>query len=142
MDIIFVCRDALENSVIANIGLALEAKKAGLDAGVLFTEEALYALAGGESFRWSPLFQGREARVRISKNATAMGLEVANRKDSRWTDLFRLLDLAKGKGVQLVACPLWVQILDLTGKIPSPLVSMEGEALLREIKGAKVIGGF
>jgi peroxiredoxin family protein len=141
MDLIFVCRDALMNSAIANIGLALEAKKAGMDAGVLFTEEALYAVAG-ESFRWSPLFQGRDIRAKISKNATATGIEVGNQKDSRWTDLSRLLDLARGKGVQLLACPLWVQILDLKERIPSQLVLMEKEVFFKELKGAKVIGGF
>src|SRR4030065_2128674 len=109
MDLIFLSRDALMNSAIANIGLALEAKKAGMDAGVLFTEEALYAIAG-ESFRWSPLFQGRDIRARISKNATATGIEGGNQKDNRWTDVSRLLGLARGDGGPLLACPLWVQL--------------------------------
>lgn len=141
MDLIFVCRDALEDSIIANIGIALEAKKAGKDVGVLFTEEALFALAG-ESFGWSPLFQGRDARARISKNATAMGIEVANRKDSRWTDLSRLLDLAREKEIELIACPLWVQILDVKDRLPEHLAHTDAETLLQDLQEAKVIGGF
>ena len=141
MDLIFICRDALENSVISNIGFALEARKAGMDVGVLFTEEALLAMAG-ESFRWSDLFQGRDTRARISKNATSMGIEVANQKDSRWTDLTRLLCLAREKGVRLFACPLWVQILDVKQEISSRLELLEMETIIQELTKAKIIGGF
>ena len=37
MDLLFICRDAMENSIIANVAMALEAKRRGKDAAVLFT---------------------------------------------------------------------------------------------------------
>ena len=58
MNLLLICRDALENSVIANVAIALDTIGRGHRAAVLFTEEALAALAG-QSFGWSPLFQPR-----------------------------------------------------------------------------------
>ena len=142
MDMILICRDALENSLVGNVAMALEAKKAGQDVGILFTEEALAALAG-ESFGWSPLFQSRDARIKISRNATAMGVEVADVKDNRWTDLSRLLTSASGAGVRLMACPIWSQILAVDGKLPPQLSSLDSAAMLKELREARIIiGGF
>lgn len=142
MDIILICRDALENSVVANVAMALEAKKAGQDAGILFTEEALAALVG-QSFSWSPLFQNRDARIKISRNATAMGVEIANDKDNRWTDISRLLTSAGEAGIKLMACPIWSQILAVDGNLPPQLHSIDSTTLLKEFEQAKiVIGGF
>ena len=142
MDMILICRDALENSLVGNVAMALEAKKAGQDVGILFTEEALAALAG-ESFGWSPLFQSRDARIKISRNATAMGVEVADVKDNRWTDLSRLLTSASGAGVRLIACPIWSQILAVDGKLPAQLSSLDSATMLKELEEARIIiGGF
>lgn len=142
MDTILICRDALENSVVGNVAMALEAKKAGQDVGILFTEEALAALAG-EAFGWSPLFQSRDARIKISRNATAMGVEIANVKDNRWTDVSRLLTSASGSGIKLMACPIWSQILAVDGNLPPQIASIDSTALLKELKEAKIIiGGF
>lgn len=142
MDTILICRDALENSVVGNVAMALEAKKAGHDVGILFTEEALAALAG-EAFGWSPLFQSRDARIKISRNATAMGVEIADVKDNRWTDVSRLLTSASGAGIKLMACPIWSQILAVDGKLPPQLTSIDSAALLKELEEVKIIiGGF
>lgn len=142
MDMILICRDALENSVVGNVAMAMEAKKAGQDVGIVFTEEALAALAG-ESFGWSPLFQNRDARIKISRNATAMGVEVADVKDNRWTDISRLLTSASGAGVKLMACPIWSQILAVDGNLPPQLAAIDSAALFKELKEAKIIiGGF
>jgi len=139
---ILICRDALENSVVGNVAMALEAKKAGQDVAILFTEEALAALAG-QSFSWSPLFQNRDARIKISRNATAMGVEIANEKDNRWTDISRLLTSASRAGIKLIACPIWSQILAVDGNLPPQLTSIDSAALLKELAEAKIIiGGF
>lgn len=139
---ILICRDAVENSVVANVAMALEAKKAGQDVGILFTEEALAALAG-QSFGWSPLFQNRDARIKISRNATAMGVEIANEKDNRWTDISRLLISASKAGIKLIACPIWSKILAVDGNLPPQLASIDSAALLKELKQTKmIIGGF
>lgn len=142
MDMILICRDAVEDSVIGNVAMTMAAKKEGQDVGIIFTEEALAALAG-ESFGWSPLFQNRDARIKISRNATAMGIEVADAKDNRWTDLSRLLKAAKEAGVRLMACPLWSQILDVDGKLPPEITAIDSATMLKEFKEAKIIiGGF
>jgi len=142
MDMILICRDAVEDSVIGNVAMTMAAKKEGQDVGIIFTEEALAALAG-ESFGWSPLFQNRDARIKISRNATAMGIEVADAKDNRWTDLSRLLKAAKEAGVRLMACPLWSQILDVDGKLPPEITAIDSATMLKELKEAKIIiGGF
>jgi len=139
---ILICRDAVENSVVANVAMALEAKKAGQDVGILFTEEALAALAG-QSFGWSPLFQNRDARIKISRNATAMGVEIANEKDNRWTDISRLLTSASKAGIKLIACPIWSKILAVDGNLPPQITAISSADLLKELKKAKIIiGGF
>jgi peroxiredoxin family protein len=141
MDVVFVCRQAVEDSLLANIAAAMEAKEAGLDVGVLFTGEALWALAE-ESYRWSPLFQGRRIRSRISKNATGMGIEIGHPKDARWTDRDRLLESAVDRGVRLLACPLWSSFLGIQDDIPDRLTLPGRDEWLEELQRAKVIGGF
>ena len=142
MDMILICRDALENSVIGNVAMAMAAKKEGQDVGILFTEEALAALAG-ESFRWASLFESRDARIKISRNATAMGVEVADVRDNRWTDLSRLLKAAREANIRLLACPIWTRVLDLEGKLPPEITPINSATLLNQLKEAKIIiGGF
>ena len=142
MDIMLICRDALENSVISNIAMAMEAKKNGSNAGVVFTQEALVALAGG-SFRWSPLMENRDTKIKVSKNATAMGIQIASEKDKRWTDIYRLLRSAKEAGISLMACPLWSQLLQVEGKLPPEISTVDSQTLFKEMNQAKtIIGGF
>ena len=141
MDLLFICREATEDSVIGNVGMALQAKAAGRESAVLFTEEALAALAG-QAFHWSPLFSSRPARIAISRNATALGLPVAAERDDRWTDLRRLLEAAREAGVRLLACPLWSQILSVDGRLPDTIERPATEEVLAVIESAKVVGGY
>ena len=142
MDMILICRDAVEDSVIGNVAVATEAKKAGQDVGILFTQEALAALAG-EAFGWSPLFRNRDARIKISANATVMGLEIADVKEKRSTDLFRLLKSVNEVGIKLMACPIWSRLLNVDGKLPQEIKSMDTSIMLKMLHEAKiVIGGF
>jgi len=141
MDLLFICREATEDSVIGNVGMALQAKAAGRESAVLFTEEALAALAG-QAFHWSPLFSSRPARIAISRNATALGLPVASERDDRWTDLRRLLEAAREAGVRLLACPLWSQILSVDGRLPDTIERPATEEVLAAIESAKVVGGY
>ena len=142
MDLLLICRDALGNSVIANLALALDARRRGRRAAVLFTEEALAALAG-ESFGWSPLFRSRPARITISRGATALGVPVSAERDDRWTDFPRLLAAAQEAGVELIGCPIWSQILGVHGRLPAEVSILEStEALERLMDERRVIGGF
>jgi len=141
MDLLFICREATEDSVIGNVGMALQAKASGRESAVLFTEEALAALAG-QAFHWSPLFSSRPARITISRNATAMGLPVAAERDDRWTDLRRLLEAAREAGVRLLACPLWSQILSVDGRLPDAIERPTTDEVLAALESAKVVGGY
>ena len=142
MDVILICRDALENSLLGNLAMAMEVKKNGTDAGVVFTQEALAALAG-EPFRWSPLLENRPTKMKVSKNATAMGIQMTSEKDKRWTDTGRLIKSAKDAGVQLMACPLWAKLLDVEDKLPPEVTVLDSQEMLKKMNEAKtIIGGF
>ena len=142
MDILLICRDAMENSLLSNIAIAMEAKKQGSDAGVLFTQEALAALAG-KSFQWSPLLGDRESRIKVLKHAAEMNIQAASEKDKRWSDLNRLIKSAKEADISLMACPLWSKFLELDGKLSPEIDIIDNHTLLREIEEAKtIIGGL
>lgn len=142
MDIILICRDALENSVLGNIAIAMEAKKNGSDVGILFTQETLKALAG-DVFRWSPLLENRTSKMTVAKTAAAMGMQIQSEKDKRWTDIYRLIKSAKNAGVKMIACPLWTNLLQVEGKLPPELDKVDSQSLLKELSEAKtIIGGF
>ena len=72
-----------------------------------------------------------------------MGVEVADVKDNRWTDLSRLLKSAKEADVKLMACPIWSQVLAVDGKLPPEITAIDNATMLKELKQAKsIIGGF
>ena len=142
MDVILICRDALENSLLGNLATAMEIKKTGTEAGVVFTQEALAALAGAP-FRWSPLLENRPTKMMVSKIATAMGIEMTSEKDKRWTDPGRLIKFAKNAGVQLFACPMWAKLLDVEEKLPPEITVLDSQEMLKKMNEAKtIIGGF
>ena len=116
MELLLICRDALENSIIGNLLVALEEKKAGADVGILFTQEALASLAG-QSLDWSPLFRDRDTRAKIAKNAKSMGIPLAHAKDARQTDTYQLLKAAKEAGVNLMAFPAWAGLFGIQEQI-------------------------
>lgn len=138
--IVLICRDALENSIIGNVGLAMEAKKAGEEPSVIFTQEALDALAGA-SCDWSPLFRPREMRMKITRAANGRGIPAASPKDDRWSDMKRLLQGAKESGVGLYACPMWSDLLGLKGKLPAELTEIDMGAVFQALKEADVVIG-
>lgn len=142
MDVVLICRDALENAVIANVAVALDVRRRGGAAAILFTGEALAALAG-QSFGWSPLFRSREARIAISRGATRLGVPIAAERDDRWTDLRRMLNAARRAGVELIACPIWSEILGVGDALPEGVTRVPDLAALEAVMdGRRVIGAF
>lgn len=139
MDILLICRDALENSVVSNLAVAMEAKKRGEEVAVLFTQEALAALSG-QMLDWSPLFRDRDTRTKIAKAATRLGIPWAD-KDPRWTRPRQVLQAAHQSGVSLLACPLWSELLETKGKLPPEVKEIDLPTALQAMKGAKVIIG-
>lgn len=163
MDIVFICRNAEENSVLTNVAMAMDAAKEGQSTAVLFTEDALAALAG-QAFEWAPAFRERSGRAMVTRQATTMGYPLAKESDPRWTDVRRLLKAAKDGGVSLWGCSLWSQLLGLNGAggsggparaarpnevpfvvkpLPDEITTLPSGQVLRELQSAKtVIGGF
>ncbi len=144
MELLFVCRDAREDALLGTVVMAMEAKKAGAEAGILFTGEAIAALSG-KSFNWSPLLVDWDTRIGVSRTAKDMGYPLARPRDarSRWTKPLQLLPAAKDAGVRLLACPLWSKLLNAEEKLPAELERPDMASLLRELRQAhKVIGSF
>lgn len=142
MDTLFICRDALANSLISNLVLAMEARKAGADVGVMFTEEALAAL-GGQTWAWAQLMSDRDTKMAIARSAKKMNIPMVSAKDARQIDTKILLESADKNGVRLMACPLWNSLLSLEEKLPSFIEIMDFDVALKTFSESKtVIGSF
>jgi len=144
MKLLLICRDAVENSIISNLLLAMDAKKMGDDANILFTQEALAALAG-ESLDWSPLLRNRDTRTKVAKKAAEQELPTypAPTRGFPAVNTMELIKKAKAAGVSLCACPLWVNFLELQGKLPEEITELDSSALWKMIKEAEtIIGNF
>ncbi|RLG38379.1 MAG: hypothetical protein DRN91_02835 [Candidatus Alkanophagales archaeon] len=128
-DIVVICRDGMVNSYISSLIAAIETKKAGGDVAVIFTQEALVALAE-RKFRLAPLLEGYKSK--IEENAKKLGLAA---------DPVALVKAAKDAGVRLIACPAWVGLTEI--KVPAELETPDVAEVLRIIGEAKkVIGTF
>lgn len=143
MDLLLICRDALSSSLLSTTLTATEAKKAGVDVGVLFTEEALAAVCGG-TFAWPTGLTGQELRYRMADNAKAMGIPTMGGKgDARQIDIRQLVGMAKEGGIPMFACPVWAGLLGLQGKLPQGIAEVDAPTLLKMIAETKtIIGSF
>jgi len=142
MDLLLIVRDALASSVASNLLTAIEAKAAGRQVGVLFTQEALAAAAHG-TFAWPRELSGQEMRLGIADRGAAAGLPLLGRGEGRQLDVKGLMTRARDAGVILYACPLWSALLGLSDRLPQGLQGLEHDAALRLIQEAKqVVGAF
>jgi predicted peroxiredoxin len=143
VDMLFICRDALTSSLVSNLVLAMEANKVGADVGVIFTEEALAAVAKGV-FRWPRELAEQRMRFQIADGAKEMGLPTMGGKgDGRQIDPRKLITQANEAGVPMYACPAWLALLGLQGSLPLGIKEIDTEEAMRLINEAKkVIGTF
>ncbi len=143
MDILFICRDALGSSMVTNVALAIEAKKGGMDVGVLFTEEALAAATYGV-FRWPQELLGQEIRHKMADNAAGVGIPTTGgRGAARRIDAQASIMKAKESGVTMFASPIWVTLLGISGKLPEGIGEVSLADELKMLKEAKtIIGSF
>ena len=142
MELLFICRDALEDSLLTTVAMAMEARNATAEVGILFTGEAVAALTG-QSFDWSPLLRDRDTRMLVSRTAAEMGYPLAKPGDSRWTKPLQLLPAAKEAGVRLLACPLWSKLLGVEERLPEELERPDMDALIQELRQSeRIIGSF
>jgi len=145
MDLLLICRDALENSVITNLIMAIKAKKNGADVGILFTQEALMTIAGKAIFDWSPFLRERTTRVRVAYNAKKLDLQTHDWPTARYpvVNTKELIKTARAMGVSLLACPVWVEFLELEEELPPEITQIDFDTALKCIMEAKkVIGVF
>ena len=140
MDLLLICKDALANSIVDNLLISMEAKKAGMDVGVLFTQEAVVALAG-ESISWSPALTGQDTRLAMVKNGAAMEVPVAGSGQGKQLDTRQLVVKAKEAGIPLYASPVWTSLLGLQGKLPTTLTEIDMPTTLKTIQEAKTVVG-
>lgn len=120
MDILFIVRDALANSLVGAILTAEDAQASGLKTGVFVTQEALAAAAAG-TFMWPRELSGPEMRYLLADKGKALGLPLLGRSEGRQLDVKGLLDRAQTKGIALYACPWWSELLGLEGSLPKGL---------------------
>jgi peroxiredoxin family protein len=142
VDILFICRDALYDSMISNLTLAMSFRKSGKTVGVVFTGDALHGLCNG-IIRYPASLSGVEVRKTISSGADQLGLSLHPARDPKGIDIRPLLLQAKESGVLLYACPIWSSLLKLSDKLPQELSPVAMEKLLDEIgSSTKIIGAL
>ncbi len=140
MDLLLILRDALASSLIGGLVTALNARQAGREVAVLFTQEALAAIARG-SFEWPRELAGQEMRLLLADRGAEMGLPLLARGEARQLDAKGTLAKAREAGVVLYACPIWSALLGLTGALPHGLQRLETDALVGLIAQAKQVVG-
>lgn len=140
MDLLLILRDALASSLVGGLLMALNARAEGRAVGVLFTQEALAAAAGG-CFEWPRELSGQEMRLTMADRGGAMGVPLLGRGDGRQLDAKGLMSKAHDAGIALYACPIWTSLLGLDGKIPEPVQSLDNASLSSLLQDAKRVVG-
>lgn len=140
MDLLLIQRDALASSLVGSLLAAIEAKKAGREVAVLFTQEALAAVVGG-SFAWPRELSGQMMRLRLAANGSDAGLPVIGRGEGRQLDAKGMIARAAEAGVTLYACPTWSSLLGLRGTLPDNVKAIDSATALDLIENAKTVLG-
>jgi len=143
MSRVLICREAVEDSVLGNLALARAFARSGGDVSVVFVGEALRALDTG-TFQWSREFKTREAQASVIRAAESAGLVLAHHSlDSRWSDVRAFVESMKSEsGIQLIACPIWAQLLELDERLEY-LERISESQLVDLLQDADtVIGGY
>jgi peroxiredoxin family protein len=142
MDLLLIVRDALSSSLAGGLLVALEARKAGREVGVLVTQEALAALARG-SFGWPRELSGQQTRLVMADRGAAADLPLLGRGEGRQLDVKGLVSRAREAGVAVYACPIWSSLLDLEEKLPEGLQAVEQGGVSGLIQRAeRIVGSF
>ena len=138
MDVLFIVRDALASSVVGTLLTAIETKRAGSEAAVLVTQEALAALAGG-ALGWPRELTG-ERRYTLADRAKATDLPVRGRGASRQLDALGIVAKAREARVPLYACPIWSSLLGLDAP-PDGLQAIDTDGMTSLIEDADTVIG-
>jgi hypothetical protein len=142
MDILFICRDGLYDSLINHLAWSISLCKGGKTVGILFTGDALHCLCNG-MINYPDSLAGVEVKKAIASGAHQLGLSLHSARDPKGIDIRPLLTQAKDSGVLLFACPIWSNLLKLNAKLPEGVSQITMEKLMDEINSSvKVIGGL
>jgi peroxiredoxin family protein len=140
MDLLFILRDALASSLIGTLLTASAASTAGRRVAVLFTQEALAAIARG-SFAWPRELAGQAMRLTMADRGATAGLAWVGRGEGRQLDAKSVIAPAREAGVRLYACPTWTALLALEQSLPTGIEPLDSAALLALIENAKRVVG-
>jgi len=142
MDLLFIIRDALGSSAVGTLATAVEAQQGGRRVAVLFTQDALAALAGG-SFEWSRTLSGPRTRMALADAGKRAGLPTFARGDARQLDPKATVAWAKDAGVTLYACPFWSELLAIEGELLEGLEAIDKDATISLLADAgQVVGSL
>ncbi len=142
MDMLLICRDASASSLISNLVLAMRQKEKGLQVAIMFTSEALAALARG-TFLWPRELQEAEIRLAMADNGKKAGFPVTGRGEARQLDIWQILNKAKESGVPMYAAPFWVDLLGLQNKLPEGVSALTTDSALKMfVEAKKIIGSL
>lgn len=139
-DVLLILRDAIASSVVGTVQAAMEARRAGKEAAVLITQEALAAVVRG-SFAWPRDLSGQEMRLGIASRAATLGLPIMGRGEGRQIDARAMIPLALEAGVRLFACPLWTELLGLEKDLPPGVELLEATQAQELIANARTVIG-
>lgn len=140
MDLVLILRDALASSLVGNLLTAMDAKQAGQEVGVVFTQEALAAAAKG-SFEWPRELSGQETRLVMAKHAAEMDIPILGRGEGKQIDAKALISNAREAGVALYACPTWTSLLGLTDDLPHDLKALDTQGFQALVRDAETVLG-
>ena len=130
-DILMICKDGFKQSVIANLATAVALKKKGLDVVLMFTQEALVALAE-QNFPYQGLLE-HYAKV-IEETIGAMGFSA---------DPLKLLNAADDMGVNIISCPIWAEVAESKNNIPPQIRIVKMDELFDLLfRAKKIMGSF
>lgn len=142
MDLLLICRDASTSSLLDNLLISIEAKNNGADVCMLFTQEALVAVAGG-TFAWPRGLLGQTRRYQMADNGAKQGLPVSGAGQLRQLDYRQLLERARQAGVPMLGLSTWVDLLGLKDHLPSGMTVVRPKNLLKILGEAKsIVGSF
>jgi len=140
MDLLLICRDALASSLIDNMLVAIEAKRTGTDVSVLFTQEAVAAVAGG-TFGWPAGLSGQNRRYTMADAGSGQELLIMGSGQARQLDSRQVFQRALEAGVPVFASGAWVELLGLHEDLPTGVSVVDSQHMLDMLRSAKCVVG-
>ncbi len=108
-----IATDSSLGSILTKVMLAMDAKKAGSDAGVIFSEEALAALMDKKFY---------EVPEGLKKHSKEIADNTANGGHPLPKEPADVVNMAAGAWLPMFACVAWGLLLGVAGKIPADAV--------------------